>query len=182
MELRGLEPQADSGLTCENDELPERICDELEFAKGQRREADEPGAPAGPHTQREQTLGPTVRDAVVELHTKGRKSGLPRSCYLTTLFTTPSGWWWSSHRRTGMTATLTGTAISRRRRDATLVKNGQRHAVHARTASAAEKAELWPKIVASASRLMRAANSKPRSVSLGKTRQTDPLCRFTRYK
>jgi hypothetical protein len=41
---------------------------------------------------------------------------------------------------------------------------------------------LWPKIVASASRLMRAANSKPRSVSLGKTRQTDPLCRFTRYK
>jgi len=68
-----------------------------------------------------------------------------------------------------MTATLTGTAISRRRRDATLVKNGQRHAVHARTASAAEKAELWPKIVASASRLMRAANSKPRSVSLGKT-------------
>ena len=84
MELRGLEPQADSALTCENDELPERICDELEFAKGQRREADEPGAPAGPHTQREQTLGPTVRDAVVELHTKGRKSGLPRSCYLTT--------------------------------------------------------------------------------------------------
>ena len=68
-----------------------------------------------------------------------------------------------------MTATLTGTAISTRRRDAILVKNGQRHAVHARTASAAEKAELWPKIVASASRLMRAANSKPRSVSLGKT-------------
>ena len=27
--------------------------------------------------------------------------------------------------------------------------NGQRHAVRARTASAEEKAELWPKIVAS---------------------------------
>ena len=35
------------------------------------------------------------------------------------------------------------------RPEAFLVINGQRHAVHARTASAEEKAELWPKIVAS---------------------------------
>ena len=32
--------------------------------------------------------------------------------------------------------------------DAFLVMDGQRHAVHARTAGAEEKAELWPKIVA----------------------------------
>ena len=32
--------------------------------------------------------------------------------------------------------------------DAELVINGERRAVRARTASAAEKAELWPKIVA----------------------------------
>ena len=31
--------------------------------------------------------------------------------------------------------------------DAFLVMDGQRHAVHARTAGAEEKAELWPKIV-----------------------------------
>ena len=148
MELRGLELHADSALTGENVELPERTCDQLEFAKGQRREADEPGAPAGPHSQREQTLGPTVRDAVGGAHTTGRKSGLPRCCYLTT----PA----YDSKRVVLIASKGGDDRNpdwyrnlQARPEAFLVLNGQRHAVHARTASAEEKAELWPKIVAS---------------------------------
>ena len=84
---------------------------------------------------------------LVELHTTGRKSGLPRSCYLTTPV---------YDKRVVLIASKGGDDRDpdwyrnlQARPDAFLVINGQRHAVHARTAGAAEKAELWPKIVAS---------------------------------
>lgn len=85
---------------------------------------------------------------LVELHTTGRKSGLPRSCYLTTPV--------YDSKQVVLIASKGGDDRNpdwyhnlEARSDASLVINGQRHAVHARTASAAEKAELWPKIVAS---------------------------------
>jgi hypothetical protein len=46
-----------------------------------------------------------------------------------------------------MIAIRTGTEISNRP-GAELVFHGERHMIHARTADASEKAELWPKIVA----------------------------------
>jgi deazaflavin-dependent oxidoreductase (nitroreductase family) len=85
---------------------------------------------------------------LVELQTTGRKSGLPRSCYLTTPV--------HDSERVVLIASKGGDDRHpdwyrnlQARPDTFLVINGQRHAVHARTASAEEKAELWPKIVAS---------------------------------
>ncbi len=85
---------------------------------------------------------------LVELHTTGRKSGLPRSCYLTTPV--------HDSERVVLIASKGGDDRNpdwyrnlQANPDASLVIDGQRHAVHARTASAEEKAELWPKIVAS---------------------------------
>jgi hypothetical protein len=46
-----------------------------------------------------------------------------------------------------MIAIRTGTEISNRP-GAEAVIHGERHKIHARTADASEKAELWPKIVA----------------------------------
>lgn len=83
----------------------------------------------------------------VELHTTGRKSGLPRSCYLTTpvhdahrvvLVASKGG----DDRNPDWYRNLQSSP------DAELVIHGQRHKIHARTADTAEKAELWPKIVA----------------------------------
>ncbi|RDH79543.1 nitroreductase family deazaflavin-dependent oxidoreductase [Mycolicibacterium moriokaense] len=85
---------------------------------------------------------------LVELHTTGRKSGLPRSCYLTApvhdsqrvvLIASKGG----DDRHPDWYRNLQANP------DAAVVIDGQRHNVHARTASAAEKAELWPQIVAS---------------------------------
>jgi deazaflavin-dependent oxidoreductase (nitroreductase family) len=85
---------------------------------------------------------------LVALHTTGRKSGLPRCCYLTTPV--------YDSKRVVLIASKGGDDRNpdwyrnlQARPEAFLVLNGQRHAVHARTASAEEKAELWPKIVAS---------------------------------
>jgi len=85
---------------------------------------------------------------LVELHTTGRKSGLPRSCYLTAPV--------HDSERVVLIASKGGDDRNpdwyrnlQAHPDAVLVFDGQRHAVHARTASPAEKAELWPKIVAS---------------------------------
>jgi len=84
---------------------------------------------------------------LVELHTKGRKSGLPRSCYLTApvyddqsvvLVASKGG----DDRNPDWYRNLQAYP------DAEVVINGTRRAVRARTASAAEKAELWPNIVA----------------------------------
>jgi deazaflavin-dependent oxidoreductase (nitroreductase family) len=84
---------------------------------------------------------------LIELHTTGRKSGQPRSCYLTTPV--------HDARRVVLVASKGGDDRNpdwyqnlQSHPDAELVINGERRAVRARTASAAEKAELWPKIVA----------------------------------
>ena len=84
---------------------------------------------------------------VVELHTVGRRSGLPR----TTMLTTPV----LDGDRTVLVASRGG---DRRHPDwyrnlvahpdAELVVGGQRRPVRARTATADEKAELWPRVVA----------------------------------
>jgi deazaflavin-dependent oxidoreductase (nitroreductase family) len=83
----------------------------------------------------------------VELHTTGRKSGLPRSCYLTAPV--------HDARRVVLVASKGGDDRNpdwyrnlQAHPDAELVIHGERHKIHARTADAAEKAELWPKIVA----------------------------------
>lgn len=84
---------------------------------------------------------------VVELHTIGRKSGLPRSCYLTTpihdsdrvLLVASKG---GDDRHPDWYRNLQAAP------DAELVIHGERRKVHARTATADEKAELWPQIVA----------------------------------
>jgi deazaflavin-dependent oxidoreductase (nitroreductase family) len=84
---------------------------------------------------------------LVELHTTGRKSGLPRSCYLTTPV--------HDSNRVVLVASKGGDDRHpdwyrnlQSHPDAELVINGERRKMHARTASADEKAELWPKIVA----------------------------------
>ncbi|MGU3502478.1 nitroreductase family deazaflavin-dependent oxidoreductase [Mycobacterium sp. C31M] len=83
----------------------------------------------------------------VELHTIGRKSGIPRSCYLTTpvhdadrvvLVASKGG----DDRHPDWYRNLQAHP------DAELIIHGTRRTIHARTATADEKAELWPKIVA----------------------------------
>jgi deazaflavin-dependent oxidoreductase (nitroreductase family) len=84
---------------------------------------------------------------VVELHTVGRRSGLPR----TTMLTAPV----IDGDRTVLVASRGG---DRRHPDwyrnlvanpdAELVVGGERRPVRARTATANEKAELWPRVVA----------------------------------
>ena len=83
----------------------------------------------------------------VELHTTGRKSGLPRSCYLTAPV--------HDAHRVVLVASKGGDDRNpdwyrnlQSHPDAELVIHGERHKIHARTADAPEKAELWPKIVA----------------------------------
>ncbi|ORA31190.1 nitroreductase family deazaflavin-dependent oxidoreductase [Mycobacterium aquaticum] len=85
---------------------------------------------------------------LVELHTVGRKSGQPRSCFLTTPV--------HDSKRVVLVASKGGDDRHpdwyrnlQAHPDAELVINGERLKVHARTASPDEKAELWPKIVAS---------------------------------
>jgi deazaflavin-dependent oxidoreductase (nitroreductase family) len=83
----------------------------------------------------------------VELHTTGRKSGLPRSCYLTAPV--------HDAQRVVLVASKGGDDRDpdwyrnlQTHPDAELVIHGRRHKIHARTADDAEKAELWPRIVA----------------------------------
>jgi deazaflavin-dependent oxidoreductase (nitroreductase family) len=85
---------------------------------------------------------------VVELHTVGRKSGLPRSCYLTTPV--------HDADRVVLVASKGGDDRNPEwyqnlmaHPEADLVIDGVRRKVHARTASPAERSELWPQIVAS---------------------------------
>jgi deazaflavin-dependent oxidoreductase (nitroreductase family) len=84
---------------------------------------------------------------LVELHTTGRKSGLPRSCYLTApihddhhmvLVASKGG----DDRNPDWYQNLQAHP------DAEVVIDGERHRIRARTADAAEKAEIWPKIIA----------------------------------
>ncbi len=84
---------------------------------------------------------------LVELHTTGRKSGLPRSCYLTAPV--------HDERRVVLVASKGGDDRNpdwyqnlQAHPDAEIVIHGERRTIHARTADAAEKADLWPKIVA----------------------------------
>lgn len=84
---------------------------------------------------------------VVELHTIGRTSGLPRSCLLTTpihdadrvVLVAPKG---GDNRNPDWYRNLQAHP------DAEIVINGTRRTVHARTATAQERAQLWPGIVA----------------------------------
>jgi deazaflavin-dependent oxidoreductase (nitroreductase family) len=83
----------------------------------------------------------------VELHTTGRKSGLPRSCYLTAPV--------HDAQRVVLVASKGGDDRHpdwyrnlQSQPDAELVIHGERHKIHARTADTTERAELWPKIVA----------------------------------
>ena len=84
---------------------------------------------------------------LVELHTTGRKSGLPRSCYLSAPI--------HDDRRVVLVASKGGDDRNpdwyqnlQAYPDAEIVIDGERQRIRARTADAAEKAELWPKIVA----------------------------------
>lgn len=84
---------------------------------------------------------------VVELHTVGRKSGLPRSCYLTTPV--------HDSDRVVLVASKGGDDRNpewylnlQAQPEAELVLAGARRKVLARTASPDERAELWPQIVA----------------------------------
>ena len=87
---------------------------------------------------------------VVELHTIGpaiRTTRLPRSCYLTTPI--------HDSDRAVLVASKGGDDRNpdwyrnlQSNPDAELTINGARRKMHARTASAEEKAELWPRIVA----------------------------------
>lgn len=83
---------------------------------------------------------------VVELHTVGRKSGLPRSCYLTTpvhdadrvvLVASKGG----DDRHPDWYRNLQAHP------EAELTIDGVRRRIHARTADADERATLWPQIV-----------------------------------
>jgi len=83
----------------------------------------------------------------VELHTIGRKSGQPRSCYLTAPV--------HDSQRVILVASKGGDDRHpdwyrnlQARPDAELVIHGTTRRVHARTATAQERDELWPKIVA----------------------------------
>jgi deazaflavin-dependent oxidoreductase (nitroreductase family) len=84
---------------------------------------------------------------VVELHTVGRKSGLPRS----TMLTAPV----IDGQRIVLVASKGGDDRDpdwyrnlMAQPDAELTVDGQRRPVRARQASAGEKAELWPRVVA----------------------------------
>jgi deazaflavin-dependent oxidoreductase (nitroreductase family) len=84
---------------------------------------------------------------VVELHTVGRKSGLPRS----TMLTAPV----VDGQRIVLVASKGGDDRDpdwyrnlMAHPDAELTVDGQRRPVRARQASAGEKAELWPRVVA----------------------------------
>ncbi|MCV7386140.1 nitroreductase family deazaflavin-dependent oxidoreductase [Mycolicibacter longobardus] len=84
---------------------------------------------------------------LVELHTTGRKSGLPRSCYLTAPL--------HDSNRVVLVASKGGDDRDpdwyrnlEAFPDAELVIGGIRRKIHARTANAQERAELWPRIVA----------------------------------
>ncbi len=84
---------------------------------------------------------------LVELHTTGRKSGLPRSCFLTAPI--------HDDHRVVLVASKGGDDRNpdwyqnlQACPDAEIVIDGERRKVHARTADPAEKAELWPKVVA----------------------------------
>jgi len=83
---------------------------------------------------------------VVELHTVGRKSGLPRSCYLTAPI--------HDADRVVLVASKGGDDRDpdwyrnlQANPDAELVIDGRRRAVRTRTADAQEKAALWPQVV-----------------------------------
>ncbi|WP_025351197.1 nitroreductase family deazaflavin-dependent oxidoreductase [Nocardia nova] len=82
---------------------------------------------------------------VVELHTVGRKSGQPRSCYLTApvhdsdrvvLVASKGG----DDRHPDWYRNLEAHP------DAELVIDGRRRKMHARTADPEERAQLWPRI------------------------------------
>lgn len=84
---------------------------------------------------------------VVELHTVGRRSGQPRSCYLTTpvhdesrivLVASKGG----DDRHPDWYHNLMARPL------AELTVHGQRRQVRARTADPNEKAEIWPQIIA----------------------------------
>jgi len=84
---------------------------------------------------------------LVELHTVGRKSGMPRSCFLTApvhdseqviLVASKGG----DDRNPDWYRNLQATP------DAEIVIDGQRRQIHARTANPVEREELWPQIVA----------------------------------
>jgi deazaflavin-dependent oxidoreductase (nitroreductase family) len=84
---------------------------------------------------------------VVELHTVGRKSGLPRS----TMLTAPV----IDGQRIVLVASKGGDDRDpdwycnlMAHPDAELTVDGQRRPVRARQASGEEKAELWPRVVA----------------------------------
>ncbi|CAM3918538.1 nitroreductase/quinone reductase family protein [Smaragdicoccus niigatensis] len=84
---------------------------------------------------------------VVELHAVGRKSGQPRSCYLTSPV--------HDADRVVLVASKGGDDRNpdwyqnlRANPDAELVIYGRRRKVRTRTASAAERAQLWPQITA----------------------------------
>jgi deazaflavin-dependent oxidoreductase (nitroreductase family) len=84
---------------------------------------------------------------VVELHTVGRKSGLPRS----TMLTAPV----VDGQRIVLVASKGGDDRDPEwyrnlmaHPDAELTMDGQRRPVRARQASTGEKAELWPRVVA----------------------------------
>ncbi|WP_326548673.1 nitroreductase family deazaflavin-dependent oxidoreductase [Mycolicibacterium sp. ND9-15] len=84
---------------------------------------------------------------VVELHTVGRKTGEPRSCYLTAPV--------HDSARVVLVASKGGDDRDpdwyrnlQANPDAEVVIHGSRRKVRARTAVPEEKAELWPKIVA----------------------------------
>lgn len=83
---------------------------------------------------------------VVELHTVGRKSGQPRSCYLTA----------PVHDSTRVVLVASKGGDDRHpdwyrnlqaHPDAEVVIHRSRRKIRARTATPDEKAELWPKIV-----------------------------------
>jgi deazaflavin-dependent oxidoreductase (nitroreductase family) len=84
---------------------------------------------------------------VVELHTVGRKSGLPRSCYLTA----------PVHDSTRVVLVASKGGDDRHpdwyrnlqaNPDAEVVIHRTRRRIRARTATPDEKAELWPKVIA----------------------------------
>jgi deazaflavin-dependent oxidoreductase (nitroreductase family) len=92
-------------------------------------------------------LNSTFGMQVVELHTVGRKSGLPRS----TMLTAPV----IDGQRIVLVASKGGDDRDpdwyrnlMAHPDAEVTVHGQRRPVRARQASAAEKAELWPRVVA----------------------------------